>query len=165
MSEIFETKPNFFIGNEVEKTIHYGKRTLFVNGDVEIEGLVAVKEYLCGVTQVYLGASKTHRKLLDNTHLFCILEYLKLFNVGVTIECEYEDVSWYKDILDRFEHVCLNIPLSMDPSIIERVSVKIEPPEPFKDGIGVYCMIPNSDNFTAWGDYSDDKIIFGRWDI
>lgn len=162
MSNIFDSKPEFFIGQEVERTKFFGENTLFVKGDVSLSKLIQVlsswnADY--SITHIYLGSSKTHAFLLINEELNSILHFLSSCGYHVTIESEYSDVDWYVDLLSKYSNIVLNISLSMNFRLLERVSVKLEPTIPFKDGVGVYCMTPKMENFTPWSAYYEDKII------
>lgn len=163
MTDIFENKPEFFIGREVERTKFFGENTLFVKGDISLLKLKRVISTLIEngtiLSHIYLGSSKTHALLLINEELESILNFLSSAGYHVTIESEYSDVDCYVDILSKYSNVILNISLSMDFSLLERVSVKIEPTIPFKDGKGVYCMTPKEEDFTPWSAYYEDKII------
>lgn len=162
MTDIFENKPDFFVGREVEKTKFFGENTLFVKGDISLLKLKRVI-LTCpdseSISHVYLGSSKTHSLLLVNDELESILSFLNLADYHVTIETEYSDVGCYVDMLSKYSNVMLNISLSLDVSILEQISVKIEPMKPFKDGAGIYCMTPKEEDFTPWSAYYEDKII------
>lgn len=162
MSEIFENKPKFFVGNEVERTHFHGMQTLFVRGDVPVsEILDQTKTVKCD--HLYLGSSKTHNQLWENKELS--EDVMTLLDRGfyVTLEC---DAECYKDMISFLgarvvadPNFCLNISVSLPTWALDSVALKLEPLEPFKEGSGVFTFVADSSRLTKWEEYKEDKEI------
>lgn len=162
MSDIFDKKPKFFVGSEVEKTHFHSLPTLFVRGDVGIsETLTQLKTV--EVDHVYLGSSKTHSKLWDNQALPEDVKTLLDRGFYVTVEC---DAEVYKDMISFLgarvvsdPNFCLNISISLPVWAIDAVALKLEPLEPFNEGNGVYTFVADGSRLTYWAEYKEDKEI------
>lgn len=162
MNDIFNKKPKFFIGTEVEKTHFHKHRTLFVRGDVSLSEILTQLK-TADVDHVYLGSSKTHNALWDNKEL--PEDVLALLTRGfyVTLEC---DAEVYKDMICFLgarvvsdPDFCLNISVSLPVWAIDSVALKLEPLEPFTDGEGVFTFVAEPSRITTWEEYNGDKEI------
>lgn len=149
--------PAFFIGNEVEKTKAFGRKTLFCRGDIPLWKILKELPRHEGIEHVYLNHN--HTKLSDRENKIIILSeggYL------VTEEVPYEKNVWgnnpYKVLNDN--HIILvSIPVAYAES--QNLYLKIDDYgfKNFNSGVWTFHVSDLDECKTEWDAYKDDEIV------
>jgi len=164
-----KNRPNYIVGEEIEKTAAFGKKTLFVNIASEpkiIEELIT--KYKC--KHIYFEVSyaisnnKNKKKILKDFRK--LAQYFLKKGILVTIDIPNELANTYADLTDN-KNFILNVAIHFPKmhKLKDNVSIKFVDTE-YKGGSGgVYVADLDSirdtkNNFTPWEDYSADvKVI------
>lgn len=149
--------PAFFIGNEVEKTKAFGRKTLFCRGDIPLWKILKELPKHEGIEHVYLNHN--HTKLSDRENKIVILSeggYL------VTEEVPYEKNvlgnNPYKVFNDN--HIILvSIPVAYAES--QNLYLKIDDYgfKNFNSGVWTFHVSDLDECKTEWDAYKDDEIV------
>ena len=165
----------YFIGNEVEKTPALHMKTLFVNGMLDADDVVANAKYN-GIDHVYLGANQSF--WLDDKDASGVATpeqfrgwnnlFNKLREAGLWITLDY-DLKYHSWVLEqdfnKYERFISMISAKL-PNIDQlnkHARLKLDDRD-FKysnDGVWVHPVqqLKTQESITTWDEYKDDKEI------
>ena len=163
----------YFIGNEVEKTPALHMKTLFVNGMLDADDVVANAKYN-GIDHVYLGANQSF--WLDDKDASGVATpeqfrgwnnlFNKLREAGLWITLDY-DLKYHSWVLEqkfnKYERFISMISAKL-PNIDQlnkHARLKLDDRD-FKysnDGVWVHPVqqLKSQESITTWDEYKDDK--------
>lgn len=147
------TNPDFFIGNEVEKTAAFGMKTLFCHGVLKYWRIAEELKNHPDIRHVYLNHNHTHLDDREN-------KVIVLTDAGYTVteEVQYSrmlDLTAYNE-----NHIILvSIPIQFVES--SSVYLKIDDYGFNSTNSGVWTFnVKDMDEYkTSWDAYSNDEII------
>ena len=156
-------RTDFMVGTEVEKTPAYGKLTLFVQGYKTYEEILN-KSLAQNINHIYLGANRSFTtgpgwslliaELLDNG-FFVTLDYVVAYHKQMMHDLPL-DIWQHKNFIPM-----ITVDISNLCGLSQNLTVKIDDIDFVSKG--VWCLnqseIADSDKFTSWDQYADDKII------
>lgn len=171
MNRVYSNQPtdtvDFFIGTEVEKTIMYGKQTLFVVGLQQYE-LINQHRIKHNIEHIFFGANHSFKpnNTIDYTHWEDMIEPFLKRNIWCSL-----------DILANNADMLLEGPLVEYRTFIPQIRV----PMPYinqwpyhttlkiddtgfdstNPGVWVHSLhdLQNINTFTSFSEYSDDEIV------
>lgn len=157
---------NLFVGTEVEKTIAYGKRTLFVVGIQNIDYLEKVYEQE-NCEHIFFGANHSLRSREGEWEWWesMITHFLKK-GILCSLDIPYEASSYILDTAvvgyDNFIPQ-LRVPIPHIQEWPANTMVKIDDIGYDQTNPGVWCHslneLKDNDKFTSWDKYTKDKEI------
>ena len=118
--------PDWFVGDEVEHTALYGKKTLFVVKNLNHKEIVdlAVSNYC---SNIYLGANKSFVKKPDWNLVMLVTKKALIKNIDVTVDFPY--IMWEEACLHlvNYDNLHLNISFEL-PNIhkFANINVKVD---------------------------------------
>jgi len=160
----------FFVGNEIEKTSAYGKKTLFVVIDEGLTKEEVVDQLVNDVSieHVYLGANKSNENKFREALLERIIRSILILDhrpIHVTIDVPYEKYAnvtrWDPELmLHNRVHVNLSVPVD-NIKRIKNLTIKIDDIgfNITNDGVWCFELDKHPECKTTWDEYKDDKII------
>lgn len=168
MERDYHTEPeeevNFFVGSEVEATLAYGKRTLFVVGlqDPRVIRRLATK-HAC--KHIYLGANMS----FTESDQYCVTaRYLLDEGFMVTVDFPITSYQWFADNCSSLDNYNGFIPMVSVPMPgIEKkngnLCIKIDDIGFNQTNTGVWVhpveKLRTYNSFTGWDRYTNDHII------
>ena len=176
MKRIYKNKPStsvntdvsYFVGNEVEKTPFYGRRTLFVVGLRNPRKIVKqAKDFTC--RHIYLGANMSFKNTNWNevrvSRLRETIQHLVDNQFQVTLDISKTfDLSTIDMFLDsEYFHIMYSLPIANAEKYQDKITVKVDDIGFNKTNTGVWCnplnKMMNPITKTEWSSYTTDEII------
>lgn len=154
----------YFVGEEVEHTIAYGKRTLFVVGTPPVREIISkAEEYDC--KYLYFGTSQSYNPTTENDTLEWKNCIIPLLDAGFWVTLDF-DVSYVEHVkacnFNDYERFIPMISVKI-PNIRElnyNTTVKVDDTTWGATNPGVWSMplyeLMRREYFTQWDDYTDD---------
>lgn len=154
----------FFMGTEVEKTIMYGQKTMFVVGIHDADKIINFSSFR-GIKHIYLCANKSFTESLEWEPLVD-----KLLNAGkwVTFDFPIQSQEFVTSLLGNHMRNNRFIPMiSVELLGVEsynyNTTVKIDDKDMHYSNPGVWCHslhdLLDRSKFTYWEEYEEDKPI------
>lgn len=153
----------FFVGEEVEHTVMYGQKTLFVVG-IHPMALVERVAQSAAVKHVYLGANQSFKPELEFVDM---ARHLLEIGYWVTLDYPVFYQNWLNHHTDVVKHnrfiAMISVALPNLKNLNNNTTIKIDDVGFNATNPGVWChrlsnlMKPNQ--FTAWENYTQDHII------
>ena len=171
-SEIDIEKVKFFIGKNAEKTPSFGKNTLFVIGEPDIEEIARVIAQHKGteeITHIHFGAE---RSFVISTYQNMEDDWLPVIVHFLTLDywCTLEVDSSVTNIIHESKLTTYTrfIPLiSVKIPFVNELGyngvLKIDDVQYNHSNVGVWCHMTHDlldrFNYTGWDDYNDDYVL------
>ena len=173
MKRHYKNKPinedvEYFVGNEVEKTPFYGRRTLFVVGLKNPKKInIQAKKFTC--RHIYLGANMSFKNTDWNesrcSKLRTIIQYLVDNQYQVTLDISQTfDLTTIDMFIDsEYFHIMYSLPIAYAERYKNAITVKVDDIGFNKTNTGVWCnpldKLMNDINKTEWSAYTTDEVI------
>lgn len=156
----------FFIGPEVEHTLAYSLKTLFVVGARNKEHILSfAQEHKC--PHVYLGANKSFQR---NKRFVEIAEYLLENRIKVTVDYpvtsqEWVIENWPTEILNHKDFIAMiSVEIPKIETFSKNAAIKIDDTGLDHNNTGVWTLpvgeVMDSNRFTPWSDYNNDQVVW-----
>ena len=173
MKRNYKNKPiheevNYFIGNEVEKTPFYGRKTLFVVG-LRNPRKVLKKANDNTCRHIYLGANMSFKNVdwTENktNKLRDLIQHLLDNQFQVTLDISKTfDLSTIDMFLDsEYFHIMYSLPIAYAEKYQDKITVKVDDIGFNKTNTGVWCnplnKMMNPITKTEWSSYTTDEVI------
>ena len=165
------TGVTYFVGNEIEHTLAFGKKTLFVEGIQDADEIIemAVKN---NVEHIYLGANQSFEITGDdgtdaeNTAWDLMVNLCLGAGYLVTLDFDLDDIEWVQES-GYSEHNNFIPMISVKVPYIEQLgynaNIKIDDVDFNATNKGVWTHSVHSlmdpKKFTNWNQYKQDEII------
>lgn len=162
-------KATFFVGDEIEQTPAYGKRTLFVV-DLQDKDLILEQCAQERCDHIYLGANHSFQphKLFELEEWENLITELLKLNLWVTLDMDSKYIDMSSDLLticscyDRFIPI-LSFKVPYISNLNYNTCIKIDDKD-FKatnPGVWVHYLhdLMDRSKFTDWSKYENDVII------
>jgi hypothetical protein len=172
MKRVYRNKPtedvSYFVGNEVEKTPFYGRKTLFVVGLRNPRRIVKkALDFHC--RHIYLGANMSFKNVdwseNKTSKLLEIIQHLLDQQLQVTLDITK---GFNLSTIDPFVgsdyfHIMYSLPIAYAEKYKDAITIKVDDISFNKTNTGVWCnplnklMDPISK--TEWSSYTTDEVI------
>lgn len=163
-SDVIDNNVNFFQGIEVEKTIMYGKMTMFVVGLQDSTKIIQIAKSL-GIEHIYLGANKSFHQ---SNEWEPMVDTLLQAGLWVTLDFPVRLHNFVMRMMGNHMRQSRFIPMiSIELPNVEiynyNTTIKIDDIDMDHSNPGVWCHslhdLLDRDKFTTWDEYNDDKVI------
>jgi|TARA_B100000989_G_C19477324_1_gene443517 hypothetical protein len=172
MKRIYRNKPtidvDYFVGNEVEKTPFYGRKTLFVVGFKNPRKIVKkATDHHC--RHIYLGANMSFKNVEWNDNrtakLRDIITHLldNQFQVTLDISKTFDLTTIDMFIDSEYFHIMYSLPIAYAEKYKNTMTIKVDDVGFNKTNTGVWCnplsKLMDPITKTEWSSYQTDEVI------
>ena len=172
MKRVYRNKPtedvSYFVGNEVEKTPFYGRKTLFVVGLRNARKILKkANDHTC--RHIYLGANMSFKNVEWNeartSKLRETLDVLLNERFQVTLDISKTfDLSTIDSFADNeYFHIMYSLPIPNAEKYSKAITIKIDDIGFNKTNTGVWCnpldKLMDPVVKTEWSSYTTDEVI------
>lgn len=155
----------FFVGNEIEKTPAYGKKTLFVVGVQSIED---ISTHLTGCEHIFFGANHSFNPTIalewaswdSMIQFFLEKGYLCSLDIPISLVEEFHDsgLCEHNNFIPQ-----IRVPIPYITLLNYNTMLKIDDKDFNATNPGVWThslhKLMNRNCFTDWREYSNDKVM------
>jgi len=172
MKRVYKNNPvedvDYFVGNEVEKTPFYGRKTLFVVG-LKNPRKIAKRALDHHCRHIYLGANMSFKTMDWNENriekLREVIQHLldQRFQVTLDITRGFDLTSIDMFIGSEYFHIMYSLPIAYAERYKNSITIKVDDIGFDKTNSGVWCntldklMDPVSK--TEWSSYTTDEVV------
>jgi hypothetical protein len=151
-----------FTGIEVERSLMYGQKTLFVIG-IQPMGNILNQAYATGCPHIYLGANATFEPTEEwGKFVMSLVEQ----NIEVTLDFDVSHWGWVCELgameYNNF-HPMVSVKMPYVGQASYNTTVKLDDADFEKSNPGVWChslhRLTAPENFTPWKSYKSDQVV------
>lgn len=171
MNRVYSNQPtntvDFFVGREVEKTIMYGRRTLFVVGLQEFE-IINTYRIKHDAEHIFFGANHSFKPIdtIDYTHWEDMIEPFLMRDIWCSLDVHLDHAELLLEgplVEHRTFIPQIRMPLPYIKQWPYHTTIKLDDKgfDSTNPGVWVHSLheLQNINTFTSFSEYNDDEIV------